>query len=148
MSLRIPRHEAGPGFLIVSGVSLLHLMQGALLIYAGGAADGVSSMASLIAVLGPPVSVGIILIAASLFAISGVLVPSVSTTLRLAAVLPQQIILMIVAFGSIRYSVESRFADGVLRPWTFILDDQLPPIVLMLMHTASLWRWRQHHAAT
>lgn len=128
--------------LIVCGVSFLHLMQGVLLIYADGAADGVSSMASLIAIFGSSFYVGIILIMASLFAVGGIAVPLVSAWLRVAAVLPQQLILLIVAFGAIRYSVDARFADGVLRSSSFILTDQLPPIVLMLMHTASLWRYR------
>ena len=59
----------------------------------------------------------------------------------LACCLPQQFLLMMSAFTAIRCVWRGAYADGVERPWDFILADQLWVIVGMIFHTLALIDW-------
>lgn len=63
--------------------------------------------------------------------------------LALLCCLPQQALLMTSAFTAIRCVARGAYADGVPRPWEFILCDQLWGIAGMIGHTVSLidWYW-------
>jgi hypothetical protein len=60
------------------------------------------------------------------------------TVLTLVALVPQQVLMMVSAFGAIQASVYSQFADGVVRPFWFIFSDQSPYIVVMILHTLAI----------
>jgi hypothetical protein len=51
---------------------------------------------------------------------------------------PQQMLLFVSAGGAIQAIVEGHFADGVERPWTFLLADQSPAILAAIGHTLAL----------
>lgn len=56
----------------------------------------------------------------------------------LLALLPQQLILMVSAWTACVAIWDSSYADGVIRPTLFILADQLPIILTMVIHTATI----------
>lgn len=60
------------------------------------------------------------------------------TRVRLAAVLPQQVLLVLSTFGAIAAISHSAYADGVVRPQLFILADQSPAVVATVCHTLAL----------
>lgn len=51
---------------------------------------------------------------------------------RFLLFIPQQFFLLMTTGSAIDYVVQQHYADGVARPWQFILQDQLPTIVLTL----------------
>lgn len=62
--------------------------------------------------------------------------------------LPQQLLLMVSAGGSLLAVLLGQYADGVPRPWAFIFADQLPAVLAALCHSGSLiafhggWWWQ------
>lgn len=52
--------------------------------------------------------------------------------------LPQQLLLMTSAGGSLWAVILGQYADGVPRPWVFILADQLPAMLAAVCHTGAL----------
>jgi hypothetical protein len=56
----------------------------------------------------------------------------------LALLLPQQAVLSISAMSAITAVVSGRYGDGVPRPWYFILADQAPVILTMVLHTIAV----------
>lgn len=61
----------------------------------------------------------------------------------LAALLPQQFVLMYSAWGAAAAIIASTFADGVPRPRAFIFADQLPAILAAVLHTFAII---EHHS--
>jgi hypothetical protein len=67
------------------------------------------------------------------------------------ALLPQQFLLLVSAFGGIRAAALGHYPDGTVRPWQFIMADQLPVILLALIYTTAMVamgrvRGKGHHA--
>ena len=56
----------------------------------------------------------------------------------LALLLPQQAVLTISAMSAVTAVFSGRYADGVPRPWYFILADQAPVILTMVLHTIAV----------
>jgi hypothetical protein len=56
----------------------------------------------------------------------------------LAALLPQQALLTISAYAALLAVFEAHYGDGVIRPRMFILADQAPVIITMLLHTVAV----------
>jgi hypothetical protein len=56
----------------------------------------------------------------------------------LALLLPQQAVLTISAMSAITAVITGRYGDGVPRPWYFILADQAPVILTMVLHTVAV----------
>lgn len=52
--------------------------------------------------------------------------------------LPQQMLLLLSAGGSLDCVLRGAYADGVPRPWQFILVDQSPNILVALFHSIAL----------
>jgi hypothetical protein len=61
--------------------------------------------------------------------------PSMKT---LAALLPQQALLTLSAYAAVAAIIAAHYGDGVMRPRTFILADQAPAIIALVLHTAAL----------
>lgn len=51
---------------------------------------------------------------------------------------PQQVLLLFSAAGAIEAMWLGQFADGVLRPHAFLMNDQIYPIILAMGHTLAL----------
>jgi hypothetical protein len=61
-----------------------------------------------------------------------------SRRMTLALLLPQQAVLSISAMSAVTAVVDGRYGDGVPRPWYFILADQAPVILTMVLHTIAV----------
>jgi hypothetical protein len=61
--------------------------------------------------------------------------PSLRT---LAALLPQQALLTLSAYSAAVAVLTARYADGVPRPRLFILADQAPAILILVLHTVAV----------
>jgi hypothetical protein len=90
-----------------------------------------------------------LLVASMLFAVAALAVVSVtrrrSSWVSLALVLPQQAVLSISAFSAIAAVVTSTYGDGVPRPWSFILADQAPVILTLVLHTIAVVQLHTSH---
>jgi hypothetical protein len=60
--------------------------------------------------------------------------------LLLLALTPQQLVLLISAVGGIHAAAAGHYADGTVRPWQFIVTDQLPVILLAIIYTVAVLR--------
>jgi hypothetical protein len=56
----------------------------------------------------------------------------------LVALLPQQALLTISAYAAVVAVIEAHYPDGVIRPRMFILADQAPAIIVLILHTAAV----------
>lgn len=79
----------------------------------------------------PYIGAVLMLIAASL-AIVGLTITITSSLKRFLLFIPQQLFLLVTMSSAIDAIVLQHYSDGVIRPWTFILQDQLPSIVLTI----------------
>lgn len=61
-----------------------------------------------------------------------------SARLMAVMLIPQQAVLLMSAFSGIFATAVQHYADGVLRPWPFILADQAPVILAALLYTAMV----------
>ncbi len=52
--------------------------------------------------------------------------------------LPQQCVLLCSAGSGLLAAILGHYADGVARPWTFILADQLPAILIAILYTTAV----------
>ena len=55
--------------------------------------------------------------------------------------LPQQILLLLSVSSALMAVLQSQYADGVPRPWPFILADQAPVLIFAGVHAAALWQY-------
>lgn len=60
------------------------------------------------------------------------------TLLKIALLIPQQLILGISAAGALRAMYLSHYADGVIRARGFIIADQLPAVLALLVHSITI----------
>ncbi len=93
-----------------------------------------------------PLVVSSLLLVSSGLALVSFLSPNASANVIVLLVLPQQAALFITMFGGLAAVLQSHYADGVPRPWPFILADQLPAILLAVAHLAGIVerRWAQY----
>lgn len=61
--------------------------------------------------------------------------------IRAATLMPQNLLIGIVAAGEILFAIHGHYADGTIRSSLFILGDQCPYIMLLYMHTVALVQW-------
>jgi hypothetical protein len=78
-----------------------------------------------------------VFLTASGLAVYGVTRPY-PTSQGLASLLPQQGLLTVSAYAALVAVILSRYGDGVPRPRLFILADQAPVILTMILHTAAV----------
>lgn len=82
------------------------------------------------------------MLAAALFAASGLAMWGVTrrrpSWQGLAALLPQQAILTFSAYAAVAAVAVAHYGDGVPRPRLFILADQAPAVLAMVLHTAAV----------
>jgi hypothetical protein len=83
-----------------------------------------------------------LLTAALLFGVAAMAVVGVvwdgPRRMTLALLLPQQAVLSISAMSAVTAVVNGQYGDGVPRPWYFILADQAPVILTMVLHTIAV----------
>ena len=114
--------------LLVAFVSCLHIFHGFILLTFG--AQNIASGALLIAIIPNAVVRGLIYITAGTL-------PWAFRGWRYA-IGPQQLLLLLSAASSFVAIISGHYADGTVRPITFIALDQAVYILLALFHVASL----------
>jgi hypothetical protein len=125
------------GLLVVWMASVIHIVWGALLTLPHTSAGMATPTAGLLHVWNNPVGVGFSLIGIAALALFSVNAPIRATT-ALLGLFPQQFALAITAGGALGAMAKGHYADGVPRPATFIVADQLPMVVALLAHTTVL----------
>lgn len=111
----------------------------AMLILAGEDPLGATPLHTLGDLVGNRFVVVFLLLTASALA-AWSLLSNAAPRLGIAALIPQQILMLISGGGAIKSVVESAYADGVIRPQAFIGADQLLVILVAVIHTlALLW---------
>ena len=55
--------------------------------------------------------------------------------------LPQQILMLLSAISCVQAILLQQYADGVVRPFAFLLTDQLPMVLFAVIHTITLLRY-------
>lgn len=126
-----------PGFLAVWAAILLHLTWVVLLFWPDTHAGRSTPVHSVVIVAGSPQRAAFLLLIVAAFAISGTC-RSLTAIQKVLYVLPQQFVLGISAAGAILAMYRSHYADGVIRPGTFIVADQLAIVLTWGFHTAAI----------
>jgi hypothetical protein len=80
---------------------------------------------------------GFVLLGASALAIC-LIVTQPSQRLSILGFVPQQVLLAIASLGALTAVYQGHYADGVVRPYSFILADQAPVILTLVLHTIAV----------
>lgn len=126
---------------IIVLVSVLHLVWAGLLISSATAAHS-TPVAAVVAVTGSRAAAAGALASTGLLALfTGWLHGSphrIRPWLRVAGLVPQQFFLVASAASGVMAAVHGHYADGVPRPWQFILGDQLPVVLVALLYATAI----------
>lgn len=126
-------HERQYSIMVMFAVAL-HLWW-AFLIMVDNAALGATGVASLHRYIHSPMLLAATIAAAAVMALVGT-VSRISWLFML--MVPQQVLLMMSAAGSVEAMWIAQFADGVLRPRAFIAADQVYSILAAAGHTLAV----------
>lgn len=80
----------------------------------------------------------VILVTVATCALYGLFKQSSGVTDRVLLLAPQQLVLGVSAAGAIGAMVLGHFADGTVKPSAFIIVDQAPAVLALLVHSASI----------
>jgi hypothetical protein len=80
-----------------------------------------------------------VLMAVGLVALGGTpITPKNHVLLRLACLIPQQIVLLLSAMAVLQAIVLGHFGDGVVRSWQFIFLDQMQTLIIAILYTVAV----------
>ena len=133
-------------FWMVHYVCVLHLIWGAMLLLWPSVVHNITPLYSLVRFFKVEWLVGIFLILSGLITFLSLVDVNASNISKLLKfkfawfllLIPQQILFMITAGGAIERVILHAYADGVPRPWQFILADQFPAILTAVIHTFGI----------
>jgi hypothetical protein len=120
----------------------------AFLLLGSDAPKHATAIAELAAIFPAKSGLAIVLLSVAACAMYGIVKPAHTISSRVLLLTPQQFALGISAYGAIRAMWLSQFADGVHRPTTFLIADQSPAVLALLIHTTTIAylaltpRWR------
>lgn len=126
-----------PGFLAIWAAIILHFTWVVLLLWPGTHAGNSTPVHSVVGLAGGPRMAAMFLFVVATIATVGT-ARRVSAAQKMLYVLPQQLILGVSAAGAILAMFDSHYADGVTRPGTFIVADQLAIVLTWAFHTAAI----------
>lgn len=109
----------------------LHLAWGGLLLYSPAPGGATPIHQTVVAFGRYPAAI-------VLFVVAALALASIVFNLSSWFLLPQASILIAASAGGLYAVSVSHYADGVMRPWPFILADQLPTILLAVFHTVAV----------
>ena len=130
------RSILGSDIMIVVAIAL-HVFE-AVVFLTTSAADGSIGMAALLAVFRGHFTAAEAMHFACATAALGQWFRSIAPFARLCLLIPQQILLLITAFGSVEAILAGSYADGILRSPLFIACDQLPRISLAGLYSVAI----------
>jgi hypothetical protein len=113
----------------------LHALWG-VLVLVDGAAEGATPLSAYRAQ--PRAVVGLALLAVAALAAYGVSQTRRHPTLAMLALMPQQGLLSVSAMASVLAVAAGKYGDGVVRPRLFIMADQAPIILTLVLHTLAV----------
>lgn len=114
----------------------LHWLWGVLLLSSPTPLEITAIAASAHLGLASASHLGILYLTVAFLALLGLAAPRGINVIML---IPQQIILVISAFGAIRAMALGTFADGVLRPVPFLIADQAPAVLAAFFHILAVY---------
>lgn len=124
----------GPVHIIVTAACALHFVQAACLL-ADPAAEHVTSIHTIAALIGVPWTIGaFVFVAAMAFASFFFR----HTPMRALFLAPQQAVLFVSGLGAISAMHLSHYADGVMRSQAFLVADQVPVVLFALGHAWAI----------
>lgn len=102
---------------------------------------GATPLHILVMFFGGPIPTAIILVLAAASGLTYIRIRAVSqdwSEWLPVLLLPQMVLLWMSAVAGILAVLSKHYADGTIRPWPFILADQLPVMLLALLYTATV----------
>jgi uncharacterized membrane protein len=87
---------------------------------------------------GNPYTVAAALMSSSLAAFTAMYKSDSPDVRSLVLLVPQQFFMLIAAGGSVQAMVTATYADGVIRPMTFIIADQMPWVLGAIFYTLAI----------
>ena len=100
--------------------------------------------------LGSRIALAIVLILASLMAMSVTVLGRQRGVWTILALLPQQALFVMSSYSSVKAMVNGMYADGASRPFAFIASDQITTIIGFVVYSVAIvtfhaWtaRWRR-----
>lgn len=124
----------------------LHAFWAALLL-SSSVAGGATALSGPARLFPNPVGLSIILVTVAFCATLGIYHVRIDLT-KILLLLPQQLLLGVSAASAIRAMWVAHYADGISRAHEFIIADQLPAVLALLAHSATillLAHARAHH---
>ena len=128
-------HVGGP--LIILYAVILHLSWGVLLLL-DDSAGWATAVHSVLVWLGSTYATAAVMFAVAIAAVAGLHRRLAHSLWGVGLMLPQQAVLFMSAVGAIQAMALSSFADGVVRPNPFIIADQLPAVLIAILHTIGI----------
>lgn len=113
---------------------VLHLVWGTCILV-DAAATNATAVHAVYQYVHPPIALALTFYTVAILAAIGLATKSPWIVLLL---LPQQLILMMSASGAIDAMWLAQFADGVIRPRSFLIADQLYSVLLAVGHTIAI----------
>jgi hypothetical protein len=121
---------------IILYATILHWIWGIMLL-SSNAPINVTAISSITKVgLTSPASIGTFCLTASFLALLGMFSPK---PIGAIFFIPQQLILVVSAFGAIMAMSNGSYADGVQRPVPFLIADQAPAVVGAFCHFMGVY---------
>jgi hypothetical protein len=122
---------------IVAAIAVMIEIQGALLL-ASAEPIGSITISAIMGICGNRVIAGWLMVLSFPFAVIGLSWQQLPRWGSGICLLPQLGISLVYGYGAVIAIIQARYADGVQRPPSFILVDQLALLVLMALHSASV----------
>lgn len=115
---------------------LLHLTWAGLL-FASAVPEHVTGVHALSQLFPNRIGLAIILLTVAACAVGGILLRRLSVT-KILLLCPQQLLLGVSAAGALHAMWVGHFADGVPRPHIFIIADQMPQVLALVIHSLTM----------
>lgn len=134
------------GAVAICAVSLMHIVQGVLILSSASAVNATPTTALLVVFHAADSPDGarfmaIIVLLSAFTALAGTLLRV--GWVRLATLMPQHFFLGIMAFGGMWAALHSAYLDGTARPWQHIATDQIGLVALFAIHSYAILRRAQ-----
>lgn len=123
-------------YLVVIFAVCLHIVWGFCLL-GNSDAVGVTGIHTLSYVIDDPTVLGMVLLSVACLALIGVTQKSL---FAFALLLPQQAVLFVSSWGALFAMCTGQFADGVVRPHTFLIADQCHLLICAVLHFIAAMR--------
>lgn len=124
--------------LIIYFAIVVHLIWGIVLLFNKNPIH-TSTLSDLYKIISNHYTLGLLLIIFALLAFWGLRIKSSSIVTNIIPFLPQQFIILVSAITAITAIVKGQYADGVVRPFSFIFTDQLSALVIAVMYTIAIF---------